>query len=275
MKSKLNSAIFYGRVSTDKQSTEAQQAGAREYCTLKKLVFAPNGELCEEDVSGSVAIWERPKGALLRRLVDAGNIGHVVVAKLDRLGRSASDLLATVEYFDRAGVVLHILDIGGDSLSSQGPAGRLMFTILAGMAEFERELIRGRINDKLALKRNKGELCGTVPYGWDAVETGEVTPKKIKIRQLVDNDEEQKWIKMMAHLRASGWSYYAIARYLNENGVQPKHSRGDVMNLRRADGQDGEKRFVSGQWQSGNVAKVLNNKTVRAWLSGDDQQAAA
>jgi DNA invertase Pin-like site-specific DNA recombinase len=74
-----------------------------------------------------------------------GDIKHLVVAKLDRLGRSAIDLLNTVKLLDSLKVILHIVDLGGDSLSTQGASGRLIFTVLAGMAEYERALIAGRI----------------------------------------------------------------------------------------------------------------------------------
>jgi len=146
-----------------------------------------------------------------------------------------------------------------------------MFTILAGMAEFERELIRSRIQDKLDLKRAQGELCGTIPFGWDAVETGAVTPKGVKVRKLVPNDEEQKWIRTMDHCRRCGWSYDRIAKHLNENNVPTKRGKGTIMKLRcsssSSSSSSSSNRFVTGQWQCGNVAKVLANKTVREWLA--------
>src|SRR5436305_1926340 len=77
------------------------------------------------------------KALELNRDLPAQRVTHVVVVKLDRLGRSAVDLLHTVEFLDSIGVVLHVVDLGGDSLSTQGAAGRLMFTVLAGMAEYE------------------------------------------------------------------------------------------------------------------------------------------
>ncbi len=139
------------------------------------------------------------------------------------------------------------------------------------MAEYERELIRSRIQQHLDVKRDKGELCGTVPYGWTAEPTGQVTPKGVAIRFLRDHPEEQKWILHMHRLRCGGWSYDRIAKELNAAGVPTKRGKGEIIKYR------GETRFNTGLWQSGNVAKVLNNKTVLAWLatqSGDQQKAA-
>ena len=171
--------------------------------------------------------------------------------------------------------------MGGDSLSTQGASGRLMFTVLAGMAEYERELIRSRIQDKLAVKRARGELTGTVPFGWDAVETGEVTPKGVKVRRLVDNPQEQRWILHMRALRDQGTSYDRIARDLNARAVRTKRGKGTIMRLRISDASHAPdaprstSKFVSGRWQAGNVAKVLNSKTIQAWLAAKTRRTVS
>ncbi len=258
-------AVIYGRVSTSLQVTSTQESRGKEYLAWKKFPLA--GEFYDDDVSGTVPIWQRPKGRALRQRLESGDIKHLVVAKLDRLGRSAVDLLQTVKFLDSIGVILHIVDLGGDSLSSQGASGRLMFTVLAGMAEYERELITSRINDRMAVKRAAGQLCGKVPYGFDAELTGETTAKGVKIHRLVPNPEEQKWILHMVRLRGAGLGYHSIAKDLNAHGV-PTKNRGKMMNLLRegCTKDHVEQKFTSGQWQSGNVESVLNNVTVQNWL---------
>ena len=268
MKLETQNAVLYGRVSTGQQTTRTQEARGKEYIAWKQLTLA--GEFYDDDTSGTIPIWERPQGRKLREyLSDArgeaplgqGPALHLVVTKLDRLGRSAIDLLTTLKFLDDLSIVLHVVDMGGDSLSTQGPSGRLMFHVLAGMAEYERELITGRIKDRLAVKRANNELCGTVPYGWDAVETGEVTGKGVKIRRLQDNPVQQHWILIMHKLRQSRWSYGAIAKYLNANGCPTKRGKGEIVKYR------GESRFNTGKWQQGNVHKVLTNQIVKAWLA--------
>jgi hypothetical protein len=108
----------------------------------------------------------------------------------------------------------------------------MMFTVLAGMAEYEREFIRSRVQDKLDNKRQKNELTGTVPYGWDAAETGATTAKGVKVRELVPNLVEQSWILHMVTLRAQGWGYHSIANDLNSRDVPTKRGKGEIMNLR-------------------------------------------
>jgi len=259
-------AVLYGRVSTDQQTTSTQEARCKEYLIYKHLPL--DAEFYDEDVSGSIAIWDRPNGRKLRERLKAGGVKHLVVAKLDRLGRKATDLLKTVEMLDEMKIVLHIVDLGGDSLSTQGAAGRLMLTVLAGMAEYERELIRDRITKHLDAKRDRDELCGTEPFGFTAVATGEVTPKGKAIKRLEPNPEEQKWIVFMAAQYDAGFGYHTIAKQLNAAGV-PTKRRGEILNLLHGGHTKAsvEKRFTSGRWQAGNVARVLQSKTAQSWLA--------
>jgi DNA invertase Pin-like site-specific DNA recombinase len=252
---------LYGRVSTSKQTTTTQEAQAKDYLRLRQIPLG--AEFYDEDASGSIPIWDRPEGRKLRARLQAGGVKHLVVTKLDRLGRSASDLLNTVEFLDSLGVTLHVVDLGGESLSTHGPSGRLMFIILAGMAQFERTLIQGRIQDCLNVKRERGELTGTVPYGWNAVETGQVTVKGVKVRRLEPNPDEQHWILTMMKLRQSGLSYGRIAKYLNEHQVPTKLGKGSIVKYR------GKPQFCTGKWQTGNVGRILSpkNKTVQTWLA--------
>jgi DNA invertase Pin-like site-specific DNA recombinase len=262
-------AAVYRRVSTDRQdgSLLTQEERIADYARFKRLDIAGR-QFSDADTSGGIPIWEREGGGALLKLLQTGIAKHLIVAKLDRLGRSAIDLLSAVQFLDTLGVTLHVVDLGGDSLSTQGAAGRLMLTVLAGMAEYERELIRGRIRDRLDHKFQKGELIGTVPFGFDAVETGRLTAKGVHVRRLVDNPGEQYWIRQMARWRSTGWSFNRIAKALNQIGVPAKCPRG--LPVRRNGQVVG---LTSGLWQSGNVAKLLQSKHTRRLL--DRAEAAA
>jgi DNA invertase Pin-like site-specific DNA recombinase len=231
-------AAIYRRVSTDQQdaSLETQEKRVGDYLNVRGFHATEQTTFHDADTSGSIPILERPGGArLFATLRHCPDIKHLVVAKLDRLGRSARDLLDTVHQLDEMGVALHIVDMGGDSLSTQGPAGKLMFVILAGMAEFERELIRGRIQDALNRRFDQKRIIGTVPYGYD-LEAG----------NLVDNPREQEIIRRIARQRGVGCSYKQIADQLNADGIVTKTGRG--------------------KWQCGNVAGVLNSKHTARFL---------
>jgi DNA invertase Pin-like site-specific DNA recombinase len=126
-------AIFgYARVSTQGQDLTAQ---------IEALRAAGAETIFKEKVSGVRA--DRPQLAKLMAALQAGDI--VVVTKLDRLGRSTRELLELIERIGKAGAAFRSLgDPLWDTSSSQG---RLLSTLLAAIADFERDLIRERTGD--------------------------------------------------------------------------------------------------------------------------------
>ncbi len=255
----------YLRVSTNRQdlSIEAQTGQVRRAAAyhggLEPELFA------EPDTSGSIEFARREQGAaLLARTREAIQSGHsvtIIVPKVDRLGRDVIDINQTVRRFEQLGVRILFLDINVDTRT---PMGRAFMQIAAVFAELELARIRERIQAALDQKRANGLLTGTLPFGWDAVETGDVTGKGVKVRKLVDNLEEQKWILQMVARRQSGWSYQAIANELNRHGVPTKRA-GETLTLRSPD-ETTSIRETLGRWQAGNVAKVLANQSVQRWL---------
>ena len=264
----------YGRVSTDKQdhSIEWQRAELCRYCELKGL--PPPALFMDSDTSGSIPFADRDSAGQLLTDCLAGKYRHIVVSKIDRLGRDAMDVQTVIQLLGKAEVTVHIIDLGGSSFDTRSPINGMIIAMLAWAAQMMRDTIRTNVNAGLGHKRSKNELTGTVPFGWDAVATGEVRRNKggkdIKIRRLVDNLEEQKWILRMWHWRHGGqsgtdqgWSYPRIAAELNRSHVPTKRS-GETLRLRGSTIE----RLTTGRWQGGNVAKILSphNRTVQTWL---------
>src|ERR1700747_772079 len=121
--------VGYARVSTQDQHLTGQ---------LEALKAAGAETIYREKISGARA--DRPPLAKLMASLKAGDV--VTVTKLDRLGRSTRELLDLIERISKAGAAFRSL---GDPLWDTSSAqGRLLSTLLAGIAEFERELIRER-----------------------------------------------------------------------------------------------------------------------------------
>src|SRR5579871_2418172 len=126
-----NRALCYVRVSTLEQSKfgfslDAQEQRLRAYCQVAGLEVVDL--IREEGVSASIPLAKRPAGAkLLDGLRDAigGGIGHVVCLKLDRLFRDAEDALRQTKAWDKAGIALHLVDMGGHSLNTGSAMGRM------------------------------------------------------------------------------------------------------------------------------------------------------
>ena len=132
-------AAIYARVSTSDQNCEVQLRELREY--LARRGWDPAAEFVDAGVSGAKAsrpALDRLMSAAARREFDC-----VLVWKIDRFGRSvlhlSQQLAALTSYGVRFIAVSQVLDT-----DASNPSSRLMLTILAGVAEFEREIIRER-----------------------------------------------------------------------------------------------------------------------------------
>jgi putative DNA-invertase from lambdoid prophage Rac len=147
----MSRVFAYCRVSTADQTTDNQ---VRE---LEAAGFAIQPKRIEtEIVSGSVAAFERPK---FTRLVDRMETGDVlIVTKLDRLGRNAMDVRATVDKLAADGIKVHCLALGGVDLTSA--AGRMTMQVLAAVAEFERDLLIERTQAGIGRAKAEGKRFG-------------------------------------------------------------------------------------------------------------------
>ncbi len=141
----------YCRVSTTDQSTENQ------VLEIAAAGFAINGRrIVEETISGSVPAEQRPGFQRLMDKLEAEDV--LVVTKLDRLGRNAMDVRATVEKLAQSGIRVHCLALGGVDLTS--PAGKMTMGVIAAVAEYERDLLIERTQAGLALAKASGKAIG-------------------------------------------------------------------------------------------------------------------
>jgi DNA invertase Pin-like site-specific DNA recombinase len=145
-------AGLYARVSTDDQQTLPMQNRAlREYAAQRGWSIAMQ---VKEVGSGAAQREMRDKllGAARRREIDV-----ILVWRLDRWGRSVTDLLATLQELEHLGVGFVSLT---EALDLTTPAGRAMAALLAVFAEFEREILRERVRAGLAHARQNGKRLG-------------------------------------------------------------------------------------------------------------------
>jgi len=146
-------AAIYARISTNGQSTEPQLLEVREYAARKG--WTVTGEFIDAGVSGSRE--RRPELDRLWTDCRRGRVDMVVVYRYDRFARSLRQLVNALEEFRALGIEFVSLHEGVDTST---PNGRLVFGIFASIAEFERELIRGRVRSGLAAARAKGKRIG-------------------------------------------------------------------------------------------------------------------
>jgi site-specific DNA recombinase len=215
----VTTVVAYVRVSTEEQANEgvsldAQEARIRAYCALRGL------ELAAVVVDAGVSAWkplaDREGGARVLDMVRSRKVGAIVALKLDRLFRNAADCLATVEGWDRAGVAMHLVDMGGASVDTSSAMGRFFLTIMAGAAEMERNQICERTSMAMQHKAERGEYTGgAARYGFDAGPDG----------MLVRNEAEQAVVALARSLRSEGMSLRAVASELAKRGHMSRTGR--------------------------------------------------
>jgi len=259
-------AALYRRVSTDHQdgSLEVQEKRSLDYAAYKRLIIRDALTFADPDTSGSIPLADRPGGHALLGRLQHGDVKHVIVAKLDRLGRNTKDFLTTIDHLTKLGITLHIADFGGDSMSTQGHWGRMILTILAAVAEAELGEIQDRTRKRMRLKFDKHELTGNVPFGYDCLytfadrstllsrEALSTRPASghysaafaargpVLSKLLVPNADEQHYIRRMDTWRhRDGWKLEQIAEALNTWGIQTK---------------------LGGTWSAGQMDSVLKSR---------------
>ena len=205
----MKQAIAYLRCSTAGQldsgvSLETQEAKVKAWCLLNDYelvsIFTDGG------ISGK-SMKNRPE--LLKALAACESVGPgtaFITYSMSRMSRSTSDTITIAEKLRKAGADMISLS---EKIDTSSASGRMIFRLLANLAEFEREQTVERTVAALQFKKSQGQLIGKCPYGWCLGADGktlEVEPR------------EQEALQLIRKLRADGVSLRKISRHLFDNG---------------------------------------------------------
>ena len=149
-------AVIYARVST------ADQSCARQIADLTGFAARAGYQITatfRETASGAKS--DRSERRQVLALAQARAIDAILVTELSRWGRSTLDLLTTLRQLESWKVSL--IAVSGMTFDVTSPHGRMLATLLAGLAEFERDLIRERVKSGLASARARGKKLGRQP----------------------------------------------------------------------------------------------------------------
>ena len=149
----MNTAAYI-RVSTQEQRTDSQEQELKRYCRQRGW---KNLSFYVDKICGAKA--SRPELERLMQHIRAGEIERLVVYKLDRLGRSLTHLALILDELNRLNVPL-IASSQGIDTSNDNPAGRLQLGVLMAVAEFERGIIRERVNAGISAAKTRGVRFG-------------------------------------------------------------------------------------------------------------------
>ena len=211
----MKTASAYIRVSTEGQakegvSLEVQQRKIEAWCVAND--FELGGVFVDAGLSGKRAD-NRPE---LQNALSAvtQSKGVLVVYSLSRLARSTKDTIQISERLDKAGADLVSLS---EKLDTTSAAGKMVFRLMAVLAEFERDQVYERTIAALAHKKSKGERVGKIPFGFNLAADGVM---------LLENPDELRAVELIRELKAEGYSLRAIAAELDSAGIPTKDGKG-------------------------------------------------
>lgn len=209
----------YTRVSTQEQIDGASLAEQQRKIEGWRQLAGLDRELMhvffDQGVSGSQPLNERPEGQIILGLMQPGDT--LIAAKLDRLFRSARDALNVAEKCRDMGVKLVLLDISTEPVTENG-VGKIIFTILAAMAEFERERIHERCTEGRRAKRKAGgHIGGLTPFGYQKIGAG-------REARLEPDPAQQEAIRSIYEASDAGLPLRDVSAYIFErHGLKVSH----------------------------------------------------
>jgi len=209
--SRRRPVVGYVRVSTEGQvvdgvSLEMQRQKIQAWTALH------DGELvdiyADEGLSGKDANRPGLQAALERVKREQGIL---VIYSLSRMSRSSLDCLCIGGQLEKSGCELVSIT---EAIDTSSPGGRMVFTVMAALCQFEREQIGERTRHAMAHKKAQGFRIGSIPHGY-RIEGGKVIP----------DADEQRIIQMVKRLRRQGYSLEKISGELAQRGTFNRHGR--------------------------------------------------
>ncbi len=210
----VGTASIYLRVSTAGQaaegvSLEAQEARARKWAEASGYEIA--GLHCDAGISGKRA--ENRPGLQAALTEVCRTKGALIVYSLSRLARSTKDAISIAERLEKAGADLVSLS---EKIDTTSAAGKMIFRMLAVLAEFERDLISERTRGAMAHMASQGRRVGEIPYGHRLADDR---------LHLIEDPAEMEVLRMIRNLRVHGRTWAQVAEEMNARGFVTKKGR--------------------------------------------------
>lgn len=144
--------ILYTRISTLEQKNDRQVQKAKDYDFV-----------IEDKCSGATPFFERDGGKRIEKMVSKNQVTKISVHQIDRLGRNLLDILNTIAFFNKKGICIHFIQQGIKTLNDDGtenPISKMIISILGVVAEMERNLIKERQAEGVAIAKANGVYKG-------------------------------------------------------------------------------------------------------------------
>lgn len=189
----MKRAALYLRVSTDQQTTENQRLVLMD--VAQRLGWDVIHVFEDQGISGAKGRDQRPGFDGLMKAITRGEVEIVAAWSVDRLGRSLKDLVAFLDDIQGRGCDLYLHQ---QAIDTSTPSGRMLFGLLSVFSEFERSMVKARVNAGLDRARAKG-----VRLGRPAIAPIDLAP----VRRRLDQGQS---IRVVA--KATGFSTATVQR---------------------------------------------------------------
>ncbi|MBU5637991.1 recombinase family protein [Geomonas sp. Red69] len=209
------------RVSTDEQaqgeSPKTHLERATYYCKAKGWNIAETYDL--SGVSGK-SVLEHPEAQRMLADIKAGRIKGLVFSKLARLARNTKDLLEISDIFQKYDASLVSIE---ESIDTSTPAGRLLYTVIGALAQWEREEISARVAASVPIRAQRGLPTGGIgPFGYHWLD-----------KSLVPNPAEAPTVRRAFQLFLETKKVLTTANMLNNEGLRARKSAWGTTTLKR------------------------------------------
>lgn len=144
--------LLYTRVSTIEQKNDRQVSNSKNFDFV-----------IEDKCSGATPFFEREGGKKIQKMVAKNQVVKITVHQIDRLGRNVVDILNTIAFFNQKGICIEFIQQGVKTLKEDGtenPISKMIISILGVVAEMERNFIKERQAEGVAIAKAKGVYKG-------------------------------------------------------------------------------------------------------------------
>lgn len=184
--------VLYTRVSTLEQNPDRQLTNSKEY-----------DYVLTDYCSGSIPLYERPKGSEVKKMIDSGTLKKLVIHDVTRIGRNTLDVLTIWSDLTQRGIVIECKNPTLRNINEDGTVDKfseLMLSILSTMSQFEKSLIRERQLEGIKIRKEKGL------YGGRRIGTTDSTERFLKKKRSQD---------ILNYLNKGTYSYSEISLILS------------------------------------------------------------
>jgi len=218
----MKKALGYIRVSTEKQvqdgvSMDNQIQRIKEYSNYNDFSLT---EIIEDAGLSGGSNKTRTGFMSLLQIIESKEIEILIIYSLERLSRDMLTLLVFEKLLNEYNIELHTIE---GQFDTGTPDGFMNYAMKAFLGEMERRQVKHRTKQAMQFKKEQNNLVGAVPFGYDAIDTGEINKNAKPLYDLVENKEEQETIKTINSMYQKNYSLSKICRELTKKNKRSRN----------------------------------------------------